>query len=89
MFTQKQLSTFSENSFSAHFSVGFPQKESKHVNITKKLSSSAVLGGMSPGCSRLSLPALTEQLVLFSTELVAAAEFKERSYVQEHNSQRP
>lgn len=47
------------------------------------------LGGVSAGCSRLILPALTEQLVLFSTELVAAAEFKKRSYVKEHNSQGP
>lgn len=54
--------------------------------MMKKL---AVLGGVSPGCGRLSLPSLTEQLVLFSTELVAAAVFKEWSYVQEHNSQRP
>lgn len=73
---------------------GFPNNENKPVNVTRKLPCYAVLGaaflgGVCPGSIRLTLPALTEELVPFSSQLAAAADFKEWLYVQKHNSQRP
>lgn len=54
----------------------------------RKLPCYVVWGGVSPGSVRLTLPALTEELVPFSSQLVAAAEFKEWLYVEKYNSQR-
>lgn len=50
---------------------------------------SCFLRGVKPWSAWLTLPGLTEAVVPLSSQLVAAAEFKGRSHVQNYNSQRP